>query len=385
VSIRVNPRLRAAMRRGPGHVVVQVRSQERAQATEGLRHARRDLASLGSHEPLGPDEIPADRRGRVFVGQVVPGPEGPLVWLDGSKIPLKALLTAPAVIERNLRDAGVTNAEITTAREETPEDLLPTDSLSPCLTLRLFPDPPVRGIGKYSPIPAGWLDQAWSWLARQMSEDAVVTVRTMVPFQLPASAARAFLDDALTSRVGAVIVLSGEPGVGMAALQGYFGWGQLALSAAGSALRDDQLVAASVGLKEVARHLAPELAHAYLRVEPALGHQLATFPYSFDDDALGSVHEVVHLIDELLFDVSPWQILGPGHIRRLGAVPHGAVALAGDRYELTVGELNDWLPGTPTRQAMRASGGALLAPLLVRGRAANEISFARYKPRGGSA
>jgi hypothetical protein len=217
-----------------------------------------------------------------------------------------------------------------------------------------------------------------------MPVGAAVTVRTTVPFPLGPAAARDLVHDALTGRVSEVIVLSGEPGVGMAALQGYFGWGQLALSMAGAAMRDEQLLAAAGAMKEVARRLAPELAHAYLRLEPALGHQLAKFPFSFDDIGLGSLQGVAHLLDELLFDVSPWQILGPGHIRRLGGVPEGAVELPGDRYELTVGGLNDWLPGTVTRQATRTWGGALLAPILVKGRALAEISRARFKPPGSA-
>jgi hypothetical protein len=386
VSIRVNPHLRAAIRRDRGTVAISVRSKEIAQATEGLRRARHDLARLGSDEPLEPDEIPADRLGRVYVGQVVPGPEGPLVWLDGSKIPMKALLTAPSVVERHLRDAGVTNAEITTAEDESLADHQGVSLLGPCLSLRLFPDPPMKSAGRYSPIPAEWIDDAWVWLQGQLTSDMPVTVQTMVPFQVEASAARTLLDDALAARIGEIWILAGDPSVSRSALQGYFGWGQLALSVAGETLSEDRaMVAAADLLKGVARRLAPGLALAYLALEPNLGDQLATFTFSSDDPSMGSSMNISPLVDEVLFDTFPWLVLGPRHIRRLGHVPAGAVELPDGRYELAIGELGDWRPTTPARQARRTLAAASLAPLLVKGRALLDVGRERFDLRGGTA
>jgi hypothetical protein len=47
--------------------------------------------------------------------------------------------------------------------------------------------------------------------------------------------------------------------------------------------------------------------------------------------------------DEIVLDAFPYQVLGPGHLARLGGVPAGARAVAAGRVELAVGEPASWL------------------------------------------
>jgi hypothetical protein len=50
-----------------------------------------------------------------------------------------------------------------------------------------------------------------------------------------------------------------------------------------------------------------------------------------------------HLCDEIVLDAFPYQVLGPGHMARLGDPPAGARALSEGRVELTVGDPASWL------------------------------------------
>ncbi|HVL99535.1 MAG TPA: hypothetical protein VM324_09625, partial [Egibacteraceae bacterium] len=53
------------------------------------------------------------------------------------------------------------------------------------------------------------------------------------------------------------------------------------------------------------------------------------------------------LLDEVVLDAFWWQLLGPGHLRRLGGPPPGARPLAAGRVELAVGDPADWLFAQP--------------------------------------
>ena len=85
------------------------------------------------------------------------------------------------------------------------------------------------------------------------------------------------------------------------------------------------------------------------------------------------------LYDEFVPDGYHWQILGPGHVRRLGRVPAGAANLPDDRIELTLGEPVDWLNET------RAAGRGLLAPCLFTDSYASTLRTARWEAEGAGA
>src|SRR2546426_47163 len=82
----------------------------------------------------------------------------------------------------------------------------------------------------------------------------------------------------------------------------------------------------------LAVQLAPSLGLAYLGLEPDLSQQLAAFPWAEDGT---SMHLVRDMLDVVLFDVYPFQIIGPGHIERLGGVPNGAQSLTGGRFAVS--------------------------------------------------
>jgi hypothetical protein len=74
-----------------------------------------------------------------------------------------------------------------------------------------------------------------------------------------------------------------------------------------------------------------------------------------------------------------YQMLSRGHVERLGGPPPGAVALGADRFELTIGEPNQWLPGHPDRDALQDHGRALLARCLVTAEEATALTRQRVR------
>jgi hypothetical protein len=317
--------------------------------------------------------------GLKFVSQVVPGPKGPLMWIDGGRTRLQVLMSVPDVIVANLRDAGVVTAEVTTSERGGVDVLQTIGMLGPCLTLRVFPDPPATEFGKYSPVPMEWLDHIWTWLLRQVGAVQSLTVRTIVPFVVELPAAKQVLDDALTARIGEFLILGGDRSARVSVVQGYFGWGQMACSTAFATTEPGELLRSADQLMQLGRGLASKSALAYLALEPHLGNQLTVYPYSSDDPMRGSLQSVALLADELLFDVFPWQILGPGHIRRLGQAPRGGLELPNGHWELGFGDLRDWLPHAPTRRAIRSWAGVQLAPCLLRGADVDAIARRRWR------
>jgi hypothetical protein len=83
--------------------------------------------------------------------------------------------------------------------------------------------------------------------------------------------------------------------------------------------------------------------------------------------------------DTVVFDAFPYQILGPGHLKRLGSIPPGARALEAGRMELEIGTSQSWLNPAPAGQAqsfadrwvpsdpsVQAKARELLEPCVVR-------------------
>lgn len=55
-----------------------------------------------------------------------------------------------------------------------------------------------------------------------------------------------------------------------------------------------------------------------------------------------------------------YQILSDEQLSRAGGPPPGAARLPGGRYELTVGDASQWIPGSDARAAVEEHVGRLL-------------------------
>ena len=204
---------------------------------------------------------------------------------------------------------------------------------------------------------------------------ADLRAQALVEFPLTESEGEAFLREQHRRGLAEVFVKAGQPERQVAVIQGYFGWGSMALSTAGRAVDQTGLLEAARRLQSVAVQLAPSLGLAYLGLEPDLSQQLAAFPWAEDGT---SMHLVRDMLDVVLFDVYPFQIIGPGHIERLGGVPNGAQSLTGGRFAVSCGKLPEWLPDSPSRRVARARALDALAPCLVRGPELTELRRRRW-------
>lgn len=80
--------------------------------------------------------------------------------------------------------------------------------------------------------------------------------------------------------------------------------------------------------------------------------------------------------DEIVLDGYWHQLLGPGHLARLGGPPEGSVPIGNGWASLTVGEPEVWAGGGAQRDHLRAQARALLAPCLLGGEHSNGVGEA---------
>ncbi len=171
----------------------------------------------------------------------------------------------------------------------------------------------------------------------------------------------------------------------------------LVLAAGGPDAGDDELVAAMAALVEVARSLARGVGYAYVSVDATVGPSGRASAVTAWGDEGGEHPESIELLcDEFVFDAFPYQVLGAGHLRRLGGLPPGARPLDNGRVELAVGEPRRWLLDdsgyhslawrriTSHRRdpSLQEVGRQLLAPCLPRKGEASPVLQARWRPHG---
>jgi hypothetical protein len=130
------------------------------------------------------------------------------------------------------------------------------------------------------------------------------------------------------------------------------------------------LAALAEELRDLVDRLAPEVAHAYVSIEATFAavvtHSQLSDESVFSDDGRYRPRFMVNeACDEVVLDVYHHQILGPGHLARLGEPPAGSKLLAGGRVSLTLGSPSDWEPETPGRASLRDRGRAMLRPLML--------------------
>jgi len=117
----------------------------------------------------------------------------------------------------------------------------------------------------------------------------------------------------------------------------------LALAAGGPESGDEELLELFGALREIARRLE-SAAYAFISLEPTFGAFDSNF-HSTELVLAGGAEPmwVTYLCDELAFEAYPYQILSPGHLRRLGGPPPGASALDQGRVELSIDQPSSWL------------------------------------------
>jgi hypothetical protein len=391
MPIQTAPRLIRAIRSHPGSIVIQVLGPQPELAADALRQARGDIANLDAGWLSAPGLQPGDKNGPTFVSGVTPALPGPVLSIDGGHAPVELLLRIPGIIEEHLERLGVSDAVLT--EPAAPRLLKPYEGLSTVpnvAALRIIASPLYVQRGVWTVPPAEWLEAAGRWLDAELPAAELTVTDGQVEFGLPRDVALDYLGAARARRAMAVYVVSGEPPGAVALIQAHFGLGNLSLAVAGEQLCDADLLAVAARLRDLARELAPACTQAFVTFLPTLAYNLDAIPPApgvYEPLPGGGVSLrsadpslVLQVADELAFDAYPFQVLGRAHARRLGGPPGGATLLPDGRFELSIGRLEDWLPGSPGLEATRAHGRGALAPCLLSPEAATKVWQRQWDP-----
>jgi hypothetical protein len=343
-----------------GFVVQVSGAADQDRAGAALRAARADIAALATVRPGFPAPT---------ISNVVLGPAGPLVRVanlvvDGGE---DALGDIPELVVQRLEEAGIEDALVEVPRRGGPLDRL--DDCPSAVVLRLFPQP----AGSAGVLPAAWIDIACEWVLGDLAPTDVVPIRLLgTEYAVTVADAAAAVHQA--SLAGAWCdVVNGrlEERVRTASIT--FGrTPHVALAAGGPACDSQALLARFDLLCDLARDLAADVAYACVDVEPTFeGIGLGLDANGWRAQGGASPNVVAgELVDVLVPDAFPFQVLGKGHLARLDPAGELDPAELGevvgeDRLAIFVGDPSDWLPVYDVRAQVQAEGFELLAPLLA--------------------
>jgi hypothetical protein len=269
------------------------------------------------------------------------------------------LARVPAVLARHLEAASIADAVIRLARRAGDDRYETPRSFGPAAKAWLVGPQPVGGSGifpRLEPLLAGagtrWIrEQLWpqAQLAAMIAgtevlvdpdgADVIVEGRRHAPAGEPeynvslvatdftGSAAGAFFGDLLGTAV--------------------------TLSAAGANWTADQVVTRMLAQRDIIRSHADAAVLEWAGVTASYDNgELLTGDQIGMDYQSGMEHQLLGLV---------WyQVLSEGQLRRAGGPPLGAVRLPGGRFELTVGDASQWMPGSPARSIVEEQASRLL-------------------------
>lgn len=375
MSISIDNTLFSSIRSHPGGILVLVETSSGTElAAAAVAAARGAIAAL-----TDPDTAPDP--GPKYVSGVLPTPAGPALFIDGGDTEPQVLRRIPHILVEHLQAAGVTDAVLTT-----PEPSLRMRSLHAvprAAVLRGYGPLPTRR-RRFSVVPPRWITVAETWLRDRCSPGGrTVALVYGAEFECDQAAVGELLDACRRARSSCTI-LHEHPRGDLAGISAEFLGGTIALGVAGETLSDDDLLEAFAHLRVLAHSFAPEAAHAFIDLASPLGRMTAAMmPTDWSLSGGAPPGSVEGLCDELLFDAYPLQILGPGHMARLGDLPDASPLKAEGRLELLFEPLAAWLPGASGGQALRTRARTALAPCLAAAGETAPLIARRYRPRSG--
>ena len=223
--------------------------------------------------------------------------------------------------------------------------------------------PPSRHFYRRSSLPPAWRDVVEEWLSAGGNQTvwagALGTEVEIAPSGV----------DEFAESHGDSTFLSGDPGSSArAAVMRH--WRTAAELILGGGGADADVGALADELRGLVDGLASDLAYAYVSVEPTFASvvtysQLSDESVFSDDGTYRPRFMVNEACDEVVLDVYHHQVLGPGHLARLGGSPFGSKVLPAGRVSLTLGSPSDWESGTPGRAELRDRGRRILRPLML--------------------
>lgn len=300
----------------------------------------------------------------------LPSPSGPLMQIDGGTFHPEVIAEIPGIVVRHLVEYGVSGALVAMEDPSPPRLYAPVLGVGPVLYLHPDADPSTRTLRWRVTMPEHWVEVACRWVTSGLASDAPVRIGVgAVQARLPA-------DDLLAvarhcHRVGRESVaqagfsfVAGEAGGVLRGVHASFMGSQWLELGAGTTGDEGVQLELFDELTDIAEELSAETAYSFISFDaPVL---LSPPQPTGRPDA--APHELVQRhCDEIVLDAYPYQVLGPGHLQRLGSAGRSSEsipsrALLGGRIGVALGAPSDWLLDRAERQQRARE---LLAPCLL--------------------
>jgi hypothetical protein len=285
-----------------------------------------------------------------YVAEPVTIPGGQLLVIDYSSTPQRLCRLTPAILRVHLEQAGVRDARIGLAPELGEQRYGILGSFTPVArgSLRAPGDRYPAGGFLGVPLAPRFLDIATHWLWGQYApgmEMLDLVISTGVPVTW--DNLRSVAEGVLASGGYTTLIVSDLATRAAAAVLGTFAGRGISLGAAGVGWTPEQVAGQMRDLRAIIREVAPEVdwagvtAHAASRRAP-------------------NVYVPRMTPDESEAGPMWYQVLSGIQLARLGGPPPAAAELAGGRFELTIGEPEQWVPGHRDHDAIRARARYLL-------------------------
>lgn len=312
-------------------------------------------------------EVAGGARTPNFVSEVMATPHGPLVLMDAKDLTDDDLGLVLDRLYAEIAQGGVMSGvlEVPTGGELLEELTSVGEAVIGAAYL-----PTEKTSIPHAPLPDSWLTVAADWLRSASYEPLVVD---SVGVEAPISWRD--LDGYLRSQRGEFRVSCGSTDEGMRIAAGGTGMTRLALLACGTSLSLSDLAGHARVMRDHVARCTPAATYAYVAgVDSASmfgsgAHDLPWSPMGVFGHPGRGFRQM--LSDLSVLDVFWWQLLGPGHIARLGEPP-GAQLQASGMTEWSIGEFQEWLDPVQAEE-LRDPGRRQLEPCFLDDRQQREI------------
>jgi hypothetical protein len=287
----------------------------------------------------------------AYIGAPVTIPGGQLLMIDYSDTPPGLGRHTPAILIRHLEAAGVSNAQIGLAPGLSEGRYAFLGSLTPLAWAGLRAAAAPYPAGRFAAVPLAprLIDVAAQWLRSQRQPETVLldlVASTAVPVSW--DGIQPMVAGALASGGYTTLIASDFSSRAAVAVLGDFAETGMSLRAARADGQAEWIAAQMRQQRETIRAVAAEVGWAGVTSQR---NPSPTARFHLPD-----------LTVRTEFEAGPmwYQVLSLAQLERLGRPPPAAVGLPGGRYELTVGEPEQWIPGHSDHDAIRAEARRLL-------------------------
>jgi hypothetical protein len=316
-----------------------------------------------------------------YVSRPVPVPGGYLMLVDLEKASKRVLSAVPDWLVGALTAAGITDATV-----ELPpmmgEQYYDVWAFAPAA--RAFLVAPVAW-PPHDRTPVDLLDAVLAWLRDQPGPDVppfalTLGAQTALTWQTAAAMGAGVLRAHQTTSVTMVTDFATSLAVAVVSNGLHGASPRASVSAAGAGWAPGAVAERMRGQREMIRRYPHPLGWAAVTAEADAAWTMSEDWVERPQDRASreESRRLYELASDVLVPDAMWyQVLSAGHLERLGGPPPGAVPLRDGRYELTVGEPEQWLPGHPDRYPVRDRCRELLAGCLGTEEAARDVHRAR--------